>query len=158
MGLVLRYSFRNLWRHKARSLLTALTVAMVVAVCAAMAGFSRGVLVAARQSGSPANVIVLDRKAAIPGINAKADAEIMARFDKARHANGATPTADLELEELVAPAAIIALEMVAAAVVAVAPDPKLNDEETSSSNECSKTTEGEAELSITMGAANPPMA
>ncbi|MBP9893559.1 MAG: ABC transporter permease [Planctomycetes bacterium] len=64
MGLVLRYSFRNLWRHKVRSLLTALTVAMVVAVCAAMAGFSRGVLVTARQSGSPANVIVLDRKAA----------------------------------------------------------------------------------------------
>ena len=40
---------------------------------------------------------VLDRKAAIPGINAKADAEIMARFDKSRHANGATPTADLRL-------------------------------------------------------------
>lgn len=64
MGLVLRYSLRNLWRHKARSLLTALTVAMVVAVCAAMTGFATGVLHAVRNSGSPANVIVLDRKAA----------------------------------------------------------------------------------------------
>lgn len=69
MGLVLRYSLRNVWRHKARSLLTALTVAMVVAVCAAMAGFSRGVLVAARQSGSPANIIVLDRKAATQSLS-----------------------------------------------------------------------------------------
>ncbi|MCA0400783.1 MAG: succinate dehydrogenase flavoprotein subunit [Proteobacteria bacterium] len=38
---------------------------------------------------------VLDRKAPIPGVNAKADDAIMARFDKSRHANGATPTADL---------------------------------------------------------------
>ena len=69
MGLVFRYSLRNLWRHKARSLLTALTVAMVVAVCAAMAGFSRGVLLAARHSGSPSNVIVLDRKAATQSLS-----------------------------------------------------------------------------------------
>jgi succinate dehydrogenase / fumarate reductase, flavoprotein subunit len=40
---------------------------------------------------------VLDRKAAIPGINAKADADIMARFDKSRYASGATPTSDLRL-------------------------------------------------------------
>ena len=40
---------------------------------------------------------VLDRKSAIPGINAKADDEIMARFDKSRNANGAIPTADLRL-------------------------------------------------------------
>jgi succinate dehydrogenase / fumarate reductase flavoprotein subunit len=41
---------------------------------------------------------VLDRKAAIPGINASQDELIMGRFDKARHSNGSTPTAELRLE------------------------------------------------------------
>ncbi|KAF0227532.1 MAG: succinate dehydrogenase flavoprotein [Beijerinckiaceae bacterium] len=40
---------------------------------------------------------VLDRKAAIPGVNAAAEATILARFDKSRNANGATPTSDLRL-------------------------------------------------------------
>ncbi|MCA0424687.1 MAG: succinate dehydrogenase flavoprotein subunit, partial [Proteobacteria bacterium] len=41
---------------------------------------------------------VVDRKAPIPGINAAADAAIMARFDRIRYANGHTSTADLRLK------------------------------------------------------------
>jgi succinate dehydrogenase / fumarate reductase flavoprotein subunit len=41
---------------------------------------------------------VLDRKAPIPGINQRSEAEALTRFDKARYANGATPTADLRLK------------------------------------------------------------
>jgi succinate dehydrogenase / fumarate reductase, flavoprotein subunit len=41
---------------------------------------------------------VLDRKAAIPAVNPKAEAAILARFDKSRYANGATPTAALRLQ------------------------------------------------------------
>ena len=41
---------------------------------------------------------VLDRKAAIPGINASAEEAILARFDKSRNANGKTPTAELRLD------------------------------------------------------------
>ncbi|MBN8533634.1 MAG: succinate dehydrogenase flavoprotein subunit [Rhizobiales bacterium] len=38
---------------------------------------------------------VFDRKAPIPGINAKQDELILSRFDKARHSKGAVPTAEL---------------------------------------------------------------
>jgi succinate dehydrogenase / fumarate reductase flavoprotein subunit len=38
---------------------------------------------------------VLDRKAAIPGVNAKQDELILSRLDKARHSSGAIPTAVL---------------------------------------------------------------
>ncbi len=41
---------------------------------------------------------VLDRKAAIPAINSKQDELILSRLDKARNANGATPTSDLRLK------------------------------------------------------------
>ncbi|MEM8539368.1 MAG: succinate dehydrogenase flavoprotein subunit [Pseudomonadota bacterium] len=40
---------------------------------------------------------VIDREAAIPEINEKACEKIMDRFDRLRHANGGTPTADLRL-------------------------------------------------------------
>ena len=40
---------------------------------------------------------VLDRKAPIPSINEAEDDKILARFDRMRNANGATPTADLRL-------------------------------------------------------------
>ena len=40
---------------------------------------------------------VIDRDAAIPEINEKACEKIMDRFDRLRHANGGTPTADLRL-------------------------------------------------------------
>jgi succinate dehydrogenase / fumarate reductase flavoprotein subunit len=38
---------------------------------------------------------VFDRKAPIPGISSKQDELILSRFDKARHSNGAVPTAEL---------------------------------------------------------------
>ncbi len=41
---------------------------------------------------------VLDPKSAVPGVNANAEEGILARFDQARYAHGAIPTADLRLE------------------------------------------------------------
>ena len=38
---------------------------------------------------------VLDRNAAVPGINSAEDDKILARFDRLRHANGAAPTAEV---------------------------------------------------------------
>ena len=38
---------------------------------------------------------VIDRKAAVPAVNKAAEEKILARFDKLRHANGASPTAQV---------------------------------------------------------------
>lgn len=64
MKLPLRYSIRNLRRRKVRTLLTLLAVALVVAVSVVMFAFANGLLKSARNSGSPDNIIVIDRKAA----------------------------------------------------------------------------------------------
>lgn len=69
MGLPLSYSFRNLQRRKVRTGLTMLAVALVAAISVVMFAFSAGLIRAARNSGSPDNIIVIDRKAANQGFS-----------------------------------------------------------------------------------------
>ncbi|MCC6465808.1 MAG: ABC transporter permease [Planctomycetes bacterium] len=64
MPIPLRYSVRNVFRRKMRTILTVLAVALVVGVSTFMAAYVRGVLNAARNSGSPDNIVVMDRRAA----------------------------------------------------------------------------------------------
>jgi putative ABC transport system permease protein len=64
MRLPLRYSVRNLMRRKMRTLLTILAVGIAVGVSVGLFAFARGVLATARDSGSPDNVVIMDRKAA----------------------------------------------------------------------------------------------
>ncbi|MBZ0137403.1 MAG: ABC transporter permease [Planctomycetes bacterium] len=64
MKIPLRYSIRNLMRRKVRTLLTLFAVVLVVAVSVVMFAFAGGLLNSARNSGSPDNIIVIDRKAA----------------------------------------------------------------------------------------------
>lgn len=64
MRIPLKYNLRNLLRRKARSVLTAAGIALVVVVGVFMFAFSRGMLHMAKNSGSPQNVIVNDRKGA----------------------------------------------------------------------------------------------
>lgn len=63
MRIPLRYSIRNVARRKVRTALTILAVAMVAGISTVMFGFAGGILRAARSSGSPDNVIVVDRNA-----------------------------------------------------------------------------------------------
>lgn len=64
MRIPVKYNLRNLMRRKVRSALTAAGIALVVVVGVFMFAFSRGMLHMAKNSGSPANVIVMDRKGA----------------------------------------------------------------------------------------------
>jgi putative ABC transport system permease protein len=64
MGVPLRYSLRNLTRRKTRTALTIVAIALVVGVNVVMFAFAGGLLKAARSSGSPDNILVLDRRAA----------------------------------------------------------------------------------------------
>lgn len=64
MKIPLRYSIRNLMRRKVRTLLTLFAVTLVVSVSVVMFAFAGGLLNSARNSGSPDNIIVIDRKAA----------------------------------------------------------------------------------------------
>lgn len=63
MRIPLRYSIRNVARRKVRTALTILAVALVAGISTVMFGFSSGILRAARSSGSPDNIIVVDRNA-----------------------------------------------------------------------------------------------
>ncbi|MCC7509474.1 MAG: ABC transporter permease [Planctomycetes bacterium] len=64
MRLPLRYSVRNLMRRKVRTLLTVLAIALAVGISVGLFAFARGVIAAARDSGSDQNVLIIDRKAA----------------------------------------------------------------------------------------------
>ena len=64
MRLPLRYSVRNLMRRKVRTLLTVAAVGMAVGVSVGLFAFARGVMATARDSGSPENIVIIDRKAA----------------------------------------------------------------------------------------------
>lgn len=64
MRLPLRYSVRNLMRRKVRTLLTVLAIGLAVGISVGLFAFARGVLAAARDSGSDQNVLIIDRKAA----------------------------------------------------------------------------------------------
>ena len=62
MKIPIKYNLRNIMRRKARSMLTAVGIGLVVVVGVFMFAFSRGILHMAKNSGSPNNVIVMDRK------------------------------------------------------------------------------------------------
>ncbi len=64
MRLPLRYSIRNILRRKVRTLLTVLAIAMVVSITVVLFSFAKGLMTKARSSGSPDNLIVMDRNAA----------------------------------------------------------------------------------------------
>ncbi len=64
MKLPIRYSFRNLSRRKMRTALTVVAVSLVVGISVVMFAFTRGILRTAKDSGSPDNIILVDRKAA----------------------------------------------------------------------------------------------
>ncbi|MDC1142340.1 ABC transporter permease [Planctomycetota bacterium] len=64
MRIPLRYSIRNLTRRKTRTFLTMIAMALVVAVSVAMFAFAAGMLHSIKSSGSPDNLIIMDRKAA----------------------------------------------------------------------------------------------
>lgn len=64
MHLPVRYSVRNLLRRKVRTLLAVLAIGLAVGVSVGLFAFGRGVLAAARDSGSAGNVMIIDRKAA----------------------------------------------------------------------------------------------
>ncbi|MEE9311885.1 MAG: FtsX-like permease family protein [Planctomycetota bacterium] len=66
MGIPLRYSIRNLTRRKVRTFLTMLSMALVVSVSVVMFAFAAGMLSTVKSSGSPENLIIMDRKAASP--------------------------------------------------------------------------------------------
>lgn len=63
MGVPLRYSLRNLTRRKVRTGLTIAAMALVVGISVVMFAFAKGIFLSAKSSGSPDNVIVIDRKA-----------------------------------------------------------------------------------------------
>jgi succinate dehydrogenase / fumarate reductase flavoprotein subunit len=74
------------------------------AACASVHGANRlgsnsltDLVVFGRAAGIRAGQVV-DRDAAVPSINEAASEKIMERFDRLRHANGGTPTADLRLK------------------------------------------------------------
>ncbi|MFC1586945.1 ABC transporter permease [Planctomycetota bacterium] len=62
MRIPLKYNVRNLLRRKTRSSLTAAGIMLVVVVNVFMFSFARGMLLMVKSSGSPDNIIVLDRK------------------------------------------------------------------------------------------------
>ena len=64
MRIPLRYCIRNIARRKTRTALTVLGIAFVVAISTVMFAFARGVTESLRGSGSPDNIIVIDKRAA----------------------------------------------------------------------------------------------
>lgn len=64
MRIPLRYCLRNIARRKTRTALTVLGIGFVVGICTVMFAFARGVTESLRGSGSPDNIIVIDKRAA----------------------------------------------------------------------------------------------
>lgn len=86
MKIPIRYSVRNLSRRKVRTLLTLFAIALVVSVSVIMFAFAGGLLSAARNSGSPDNIIVIDRKAANQSFSkiSKADYNLLKNLPQIR--------------------------------------------------------------------------
>ena len=63
MKLPFSYNWRNLWRRKTRTLLTALSIALVIFVSLMMLALSRGVTASIRDTAEPDNVLVLSKGA-----------------------------------------------------------------------------------------------
>jgi putative ABC transport system permease protein len=76
IGLPLRYSLRNLLRRKVRTALTVIAIGLAVGVTVGLFAFARGVLSAARYSGSPDNVVIMDRNAASATFSSVSQADI----------------------------------------------------------------------------------
>lgn len=69
MVLSLRYGFRNLFRHRLRTALTVLGIALVIATSVIMLVYARGLVHSLRSNGDPENLLVISRRASDPAFS-----------------------------------------------------------------------------------------
>ncbi len=69
MAIPLKYNLRSLLQRKSRTTLTALGIAAVIAVFVAMVGFGRGMAASFETTGSPDNLVVVQKGASFQGLS-----------------------------------------------------------------------------------------
>jgi putative ABC transport system permease protein len=98
MALPLSYNIRSLLQRKTRTVLTVLGIAAVIAIFVAMIAFSQSLASTFARTGSPDNVVVLQKSAFSQSLSAlpKSSNDVIRYFDHIRH-KGETPLASQEL-------------------------------------------------------------
>ncbi|MFA5262956.1 MAG: ABC transporter permease [Opitutaceae bacterium] len=98
MALPLSYNIRSLLQRKSRTILTILGIAAVISIFVAMVSFSQSLASTFARTGSPDNVVVLQKSAFDKSLSSlpKSSNDVIRYFDHIRH-KGETPLASPEL-------------------------------------------------------------